>query len=269
MFINVYDMARFGYLFLRNGKWKDRQIVSEKWMRWRGRPGRLKRHVRLRELVLNTAKAGAGAPATAYVHGDGANTIYVDWENDLVIVTRWADGLNDLVGKTIESLRSAGVRLRGGPLSQNRLRQSSSGQLGRRAPPRTTGGFGGFNRKNSRFAWFGHETILVVSPNSTSCSRSGAGVRPLRRGRVDSDFPSSRKRRWPRHRLQESARSASLQFRVLRNRSGFRASRAGQAHRPCGMRRPSEGHDRRTYYAGDVRMNARKQMSRHTPSEVP
>ena len=32
MFINAWDMARFGYLFLRNGKWKDRQIVSEKWI---------------------------------------------------------------------------------------------------------------------------------------------------------------------------------------------------------------------------------------------
>ncbi|HKC57891.1 MAG TPA: serine hydrolase, partial [Vicinamibacterales bacterium] len=32
MFINAWDMARFGYLFLRNGKWNDRQIVSEKWI---------------------------------------------------------------------------------------------------------------------------------------------------------------------------------------------------------------------------------------------
>ncbi len=32
MFISARDMARFGYLFLRNGKWKDRQIVSPKWI---------------------------------------------------------------------------------------------------------------------------------------------------------------------------------------------------------------------------------------------
>ena len=32
MFINAYDMARFGYLFLRNGKWKERQIVSPQWI---------------------------------------------------------------------------------------------------------------------------------------------------------------------------------------------------------------------------------------------
>ena len=32
MFISARDMARFGYLFLRNGRWKDRQIVSPEWI---------------------------------------------------------------------------------------------------------------------------------------------------------------------------------------------------------------------------------------------
>ena len=36
--------------------------------------------------------------------GNGNNIIYVDWENDLVIVTRWSNALNDLVGRTIASL---------------------------------------------------------------------------------------------------------------------------------------------------------------------
>src|SRR4051794_17703101 len=32
MFINAYDMARFGYLTLRRGKWGDRQLLSETWV---------------------------------------------------------------------------------------------------------------------------------------------------------------------------------------------------------------------------------------------
>lgn len=32
VFINTLDHARFGLLFLRNGKWKDRQIVSKDWV---------------------------------------------------------------------------------------------------------------------------------------------------------------------------------------------------------------------------------------------
>ena len=46
----------------------------------------------------------APASAVRFV-GNGNNIVYIDWENDLVIVTRWSNGLNNLVGKTIESLR--------------------------------------------------------------------------------------------------------------------------------------------------------------------
>ena len=56
---------------------------------------------------LNTErKPVPTAPATAVRFvGNGNNIIYIDWENDLVIVTRWSNGLNDLVGKTIASLK--------------------------------------------------------------------------------------------------------------------------------------------------------------------
>ena len=32
LFINTLDQARFGLLFLRKGKWKDKQLISEKWV---------------------------------------------------------------------------------------------------------------------------------------------------------------------------------------------------------------------------------------------
>ena len=63
MFINAYDMARFGYLFLRNGKWKDRAIVSEKWIEMARKPGSGERDLRVRELVLeHGSKARADRP---------------------------------------------------------------------------------------------------------------------------------------------------------------------------------------------------------------
>jgi CubicO group peptidase (beta-lactamase class C family) len=34
MYINAYDMGRFGYLTLRHGKWKDRQLLSNQWVDW-------------------------------------------------------------------------------------------------------------------------------------------------------------------------------------------------------------------------------------------
>jgi hypothetical protein len=109
MFINAYDMGRFGYLFLRNGRWKDRQIVSEKWIQMARTPGPANSTYGFANWYLNTdRKSVPNAPATSVRFvGNGNNIIYIDWENDLVIITRWSNGLNDLVGKTIASLQPA------------------------------------------------------------------------------------------------------------------------------------------------------------------
>jgi CubicO group peptidase (beta-lactamase class C family) len=107
MFINAYDMARFGYLFLRHGKWKDRQIVTEKWIEMARTPGPANQNYGYANWYLNTdGKQVPTAPVSAVRFvGNGNNIIYIDWQNDLVIVTRWSNGLNDLVGKTIASLK--------------------------------------------------------------------------------------------------------------------------------------------------------------------
>ena len=34
MFINAYDMGRFGYPTLRHGKWGDHQLISDHWVDW-------------------------------------------------------------------------------------------------------------------------------------------------------------------------------------------------------------------------------------------
>jgi CubicO group peptidase (beta-lactamase class C family) len=39
MFINAYDLARFGYLFLQNGEWEGRQLISRKWIEMARSPG--------------------------------------------------------------------------------------------------------------------------------------------------------------------------------------------------------------------------------------
>lgn len=110
MFIDAYDMARFGYLFLRNGKWRDREIVSKKWIQMARTPGPAKDDYGYANWYLNTGrKALPAAPATAVQFlGNGANVIYIDWENDLVAVVRWikSDGaVNDFVGKVLAALQ--------------------------------------------------------------------------------------------------------------------------------------------------------------------
>jgi CubicO group peptidase (beta-lactamase class C family) len=111
MFINSYDMARFGLLFLRNGKWQDRAIVSEKWIQMARTPGPANDSYGYANWFLNTGrKAIPAAPESAvYFQGNGGNTIYIDWDNDIVAVTRWMGGsgaLNDFVGKMLASLKT-------------------------------------------------------------------------------------------------------------------------------------------------------------------
>ncbi len=109
MFINAYDMARFGYLFLRNGKWRDRAIVSEKWIQMARTPGPANDGYGYANWYLNTGKKTLpSAPETA-VHfvGNGANIVYIDWENDIVAVVRWIKdipALNEFVGKMMSSM---------------------------------------------------------------------------------------------------------------------------------------------------------------------
>ena len=93
MFINARDMARFGYLTLRRGKWKDRQLISEAWVKMALTPTPAQPTYGFMNWFLNTdKKLIPGAPASAFYHlGNGANVVYVDFENDLVVVTRWID----------------------------------------------------------------------------------------------------------------------------------------------------------------------------------
>jgi CubicO group peptidase (beta-lactamase class C family) len=101
MFINAYDMARFGLLTLRKGKWNNEQILSEKWIQQATTPTPVKTDYGYMNYFLNTGKKFLpDAPETAFAHiGNGTNMIYVDAENDLVIVARWIanDKLNDLI----------------------------------------------------------------------------------------------------------------------------------------------------------------------------
>ena len=109
MFISARDMARFGYLFLRNGAWKDRQIVSPEWIAMARTGGPANAEYGFMNWFLNPGrKALPAAPETSVTfRGNGQNIIYIDWDNDLVVVTRWIRGgpaLNDFLGKVLAAV---------------------------------------------------------------------------------------------------------------------------------------------------------------------
>ena len=97
MWINSYDMARFGYLWLRGGKWGDKQILPPAFVKEAltqggaaNSPGNGYGYL---WWLNTTGKALAGLPANAYsANGAGSNTITVSPDHDLVIVWRWHQG---------------------------------------------------------------------------------------------------------------------------------------------------------------------------------
>ena len=93
MFIDAYDMARFGYFTLREGRWKDRQILSREWVRRALTPTPVQRTYGFMNWYLNQDRQlFPSAPARAFAHiGNGTNVIYVDPEHDVVAVVRWIE----------------------------------------------------------------------------------------------------------------------------------------------------------------------------------
>ena len=93
MWISAYDQARFGLLTLRGGRWGDRQVLSEKWVAMARTPTTAEPGYGFMNFFLNTGrKRLPSAPEPSFAHlGAGANVVYVDPENDLVVVARWID----------------------------------------------------------------------------------------------------------------------------------------------------------------------------------
>ncbi len=108
MFINAYDMARFGLLSLHKGNWNGKQVLSEKWVQQALTPTPVKTDYGYMNWFLNTdKKLLPAAPANAFMHvGNGNNIIYVDPDHELVAVVRWISdnkALNEVIRKILEA----------------------------------------------------------------------------------------------------------------------------------------------------------------------
>jgi CubicO group peptidase (beta-lactamase class C family) len=93
LFIDAYDMARFGYLTMLHGRWKDRQLISRQWVDWALTPTPAQPGYGFMNWYNNRdSKLLPSAPASAFAHiGNGTNIIYVDPEHEIVAVVRWIE----------------------------------------------------------------------------------------------------------------------------------------------------------------------------------
>lgn len=108
MFINAYDMGRFGLLTLHHGNWNGRQLISEQWVRQALTPTTANPGYGYMNWFLNTGhKLLPSAPENVWVHiGNGTNFIYCDPDHHLVAVVRWIENasMDGMVKKILEAL---------------------------------------------------------------------------------------------------------------------------------------------------------------------
>ena len=106
IFINTLDQARFGLLFLRKGRWNNKQLISEQWVNAVGQPSAANKSYGLMWWTNQQNQLNGVSKNIYYANGFGGNFIVVDNEHDLVIVVRWLEPakLGELIQFVINSV---------------------------------------------------------------------------------------------------------------------------------------------------------------------
>jgi CubicO group peptidase (beta-lactamase class C family) len=95
VWIHAVDMARFGYLWLRNGRWANQQVIPSSYVTEALKPSANGPDYGFL-WWLNTQGRAKDLPRNSYqAQGAGSNTIFVSPDHDLVIVWRWHGGGKD------------------------------------------------------------------------------------------------------------------------------------------------------------------------------
>jgi CubicO group peptidase (beta-lactamase class C family) len=93
LWINSEDLARFGLLILNKGRWGQRQIVSESWLREAVTPSAHGPDYGFLWWLNTKRQEWPSAPASSFAAvGNGSNIIWIDPQDDIVIVWHWHEG---------------------------------------------------------------------------------------------------------------------------------------------------------------------------------
>ena len=108
VWISTRDHARFGYLFLRRGRWGERQILSERWIDLATTPCPVEPDYGYMWWLNTDRQLFPSAPETSFCAlGAGRNMIWIEPENDLVVVVRWieSDYIDQLMKHVLAAIR--------------------------------------------------------------------------------------------------------------------------------------------------------------------
>ncbi|MEZ5294268.1 MAG: serine hydrolase [Vicinamibacterales bacterium] len=112
VWINAMDMARFGYLWLRGGKWGDKQIVPPAYVKAAVTPSANGPDYGYLWWLNTQGKNYPGLPANAFgAKGAGSNTIVILPDQDLVVVWRWHRGNEaEFAKRVVAAIRPASMQ---------------------------------------------------------------------------------------------------------------------------------------------------------------
>jgi CubicO group peptidase (beta-lactamase class C family) len=114
VWINAQDMARFGYLWLRGGKWDEQQIVPAAFVKAALTPSQHGPDYGYLWWLNTQGRNYPDLPTTAYgARGAGSNTITILPEQDLVVVWRWHAGNEaEFVKRVVAAIKPAAPKAR-------------------------------------------------------------------------------------------------------------------------------------------------------------
>ncbi len=108
IFINTEDHARFGLLFLNDGVWEGKRLLSREWIDLATTPSKANSQYGFLWWLdpENNSNLNALSDQGFYAAGFGGNYIVVEPEHNLVIVMRWMEGkyANEFLNLVYQSL---------------------------------------------------------------------------------------------------------------------------------------------------------------------
>ena len=104
---SAYDHARIGYLYLRRGRWRDRQVLSDEWVARTMTPSALNPDYGMLWWLNRRRRVFEQAPSTGVcARGNlGRQLLWIDPARDLVIVSRWTNDVGNLLSALSDAIR--------------------------------------------------------------------------------------------------------------------------------------------------------------------
>jgi CubicO group peptidase (beta-lactamase class C family) len=109
LWINSEDLARFGLLILDHGKWDNRQVVSEQWLKDAVTPSEHGPDYGYLWWLNTKQKRWPSGPSSSFAAiGNGSNIIWIDPDHDIVFVWHWYQGsaMDGMVQRIVAAVTS-------------------------------------------------------------------------------------------------------------------------------------------------------------------